>query len=246
MRSRVIKPEFWSDEKLARVSREARLFFAGLWSVADDHGVTHANPSLLKSHIFPYDDDLKISTVKQWIDKLVDMGMLIPYTADNGETYLFIRTFPDYQKIDHPSKTGYNPTPREGLAKLSRITREAPRKLVPQTETETETETETKPLAQSNAFERFWSIYPRKVGKKKAKQAFAKINPQNGMLETMLEAIKVQATSDQWTKDGGQYIPHASTWLNGARWQDEGVSLESVAEAKRRQAEEEYARRHKT
>jgi hypothetical protein len=27
--------------------------------------------------------------------------------------------------------------------------------------------------------------------------------------------------SQQWVKDNGQFIPHASTWLNGKRWEDE-------------------------
>ena len=27
--------------------------------------------------------------------------------------------------------------------------------------------------------------------------------------------------SHDWTKDGGQFIPHAATWLNGKRWEDE-------------------------
>jgi len=39
-RSRILKPEFWSDEKLALVPREARLTFAGLWTCSDDYGVT--------------------------------------------------------------------------------------------------------------------------------------------------------------------------------------------------------------
>ena len=39
-RSRILKPEFWSDEKLAQVAREARLAFAGLWTCSDDYGVT--------------------------------------------------------------------------------------------------------------------------------------------------------------------------------------------------------------
>ena len=36
----------------------------------------------------------------------------------------------------------------------------------------------------------------------------------------MVSAIAVQATSPAWTKDGGQFIPHPSTWLNEGRWQD--------------------------
>ena len=38
MRIRTIKPEFWPSEKLAKASREARLLFVGLWSMADDSG----------------------------------------------------------------------------------------------------------------------------------------------------------------------------------------------------------------
>lgn len=133
MRTRTIKPEFWTDEKLAKVSREARLFFAGLWTTADDQGVTHSNPALLKSQIFPY-DDLELKEVKAWIDEFIDLGMLIPYEAENGENYLFIRSFPKYQKIDHPAKTQFNPTPREGLASLSRRSREGYGKSTSQTE----------------------------------------------------------------------------------------------------------------
>jgi len=27
--------------------------------------------------------------------------------------------------------------------------------------------------------------------------------------------------SESWNRDGGRYIPHPSTWLNGRRWEDE-------------------------
>jgi hypothetical protein len=37
----------------------------------------------------------------------------------------------------------------------------------------------------------------------------------------MLSAVEAQKQTDQWTKDGGQYIPHPSTWLNQGRWEDE-------------------------
>lgn len=149
-RTRTIKPEFWTDEKLAQVSREARLFFVGLWTVADDQGVTHASPFLLKSQIFPY-DNLEIEQVADWIGDFVELGMVIPYQAENGENYLFIKRFPVYQRIDHPSKTQFNPIPREGLAKLSRRSREDYEKTPRQTEyklnlNRIKTETKVRPL----------------------------------------------------------------------------------------------------
>jgi hypothetical protein len=35
-----------------------------------------------------------------------------------------------------------------------------------------------------------------------------------------LDAVAEHKRSAQWSKDNGQYIPHAATWLNGKRWED--------------------------
>ena len=37
----------------------------------------------------------------------------------------------------------------------------------------------------------------------------------------MLAAIEKQKQSAQWQDNGGQFIPHPSTWLNQRRWEDE-------------------------
>ena len=70
-------------------------------------------------------------------------------------------------------------------------------------------------------FERFWAAYPRKVGKGAAANAFKKIKPSEELVQKMLDAITAQNQSDQWKKDGGQYIPNPATWLNQSRWEDE-------------------------
>ena len=70
----------------------------------------------------------------------------------------------------------------------------------------------------SPTFESFWSAYPRKVGKDKAWDAWKKKSPD---LTTCINALEWQVKQDQWTKDGGQFIPHPSTWINQGRWADE-------------------------
>ncbi len=70
-------------------------------------------------------------------------------------------------------------------------------------------------------FDRVWSVYPRKVGKDAASRAFAKRKPDAALVEAMVKAIELQRKSRDWTKDGGQFIPHLSTWLNEGRWMDE-------------------------
>ncbi len=79
--------------------------------------------------------------------------------------------------------------------------------------------------AETNAvnerFESFWEAYPRKAGKAAAKKAFLKQKPGDALIAAMLGAIEAQKRSEQWTRDGGQYIPYPATWLNGERWNDE-------------------------
>jgi len=78
-------------------------------------------------------------------------------------------------------------------------------------------------------FDRFWSAYPRKQAKTNAAKAFARVAPDERMLNAMLAALEVQRASPQWQRDGGQFIPMAATWLNGRRWEDESSTAAPAA-----------------
>ena len=73
----------------------------------------------------------------------------------------------------------------------------------------------------TDRFERFWKEYPRHVAKQDAFKKFEKLNPDDQLLEVMIKAVEQQKKSEQWTKDGGQFIPHPATWINQKRWEDE-------------------------
>jgi len=68
-------------------------------------------------------------------------------------------------------------------------------------------------------FEQFWGAYPRKVAKKKAFKAWngAKDKPD---VQAIIKAVETHKASEQWRKDGGQFIPHPATWLNAGQWED--------------------------
>jgi hypothetical protein len=68
------------------------------------------------------------------------------------------------------------------------------------------------------AFDRFWAVYPKKVGKGDARRAFDKVKVDVGIL---IAAVERQKGSAQWQRDDGQYIPNPATWLNQGRWEDE-------------------------
>lgn len=97
------------------------------------------------------------------------------------------------------------------------------------TPNKTKTKTKTKkipPIAPQGAddgFGAFWTAYPRKDGKQKAVEAWRKLSPDKALTETILRAVERQKGCSQWTRDGGRYIPYPATWLNQARWEDEGT-----------------------
>jgi hypothetical protein len=71
-------------------------------------------------------------------------------------------------------------------------------------------------------FDQFYSAYPKKRNRARAEKAFAKLNPDDSLLQTMLEAVEVaKRCRDDWRKDGGQFIPYAEAWINAQGWQDE-------------------------
>ena len=71
-----------------------------------------------------------------------------------------------------------------------------------------------------NDFALFWEEYPKKKGRGAAEKAFEKALKKTD-INTLLDAVKIQRNSDQWTRDNGQWIPYPATWLNQERWNDE-------------------------
>ena len=77
-------------------------------------------------------------------------------------------------------------------------------------------------------FDAFWLAYPRKTAKPKAAQAFARLAPDAALMRAILAAVESQCRSEQWTKDGGQFIPHPATWISGRRWEDRIDALKAT------------------
>ncbi len=79
-------------------------------------------------------------------------------------------------------------------------------------------------------FAEFWTAYPRKKSKAAAERAWAKIRPGEELQAEILAALEQAKQSQDWQKEGGQYIPYPATWLNARGWEDE---LEPAAPERR-------------
>ncbi|MDY0174200.1 MAG: DUF4373 domain-containing protein [Bacteroidales bacterium] len=102
--------------------------------------------------------------------------------------------------------------------------------------------TKTSKVTQSDQFDQFWAIYPRKVGKQAVFKIWTKLNPDKDLFGKILQAVEKHKQSEQWTKDNGQFIPNPSTWLNQGRWDDELPQGNGKAYNQRQQAQSDRNR----
>jgi hypothetical protein len=88
---------------------------------------------------------------------------------------------------------------------------------------------EKKTQAEPSGFSEFWHEYPNRTAKANAVKAWGKIPAE--LHPEIMEALGVQKRSTAWTKDDGQFVPHAATWLNGKRWEDQPATVRHQADA---------------
>lgn len=88
---------------------------------------------------------------------------------------------------------------------------------------------EKKDINTDVGFASFWSVFPNKKAKADAFKAWSKLNPDDVLQASILKAIETQRQGEDWRKEGGRFIPHPATWLNGRRWEDSSHTLTFVA-----------------
>lgn len=126
MRIRTIKPEFWTDKRVASWDHFTRLLFIGLWSAADDHGRGSAESARLASELFPYDlsrDPREtLARVAAGLDTLAASCRITLYEVD-GEAFYEVASWSKHQRVDNAGKPRV-PTPSDGVVRPSRDPRE--------------------------------------------------------------------------------------------------------------------------
>ena len=236
MRIRSIKPEFWRSRDIVALPIEDRLLFVGLWSYVDDNGVGRDEEPLIAADLFPHDmarhprDTL--ARIQRGLLNLTEAGLIVRYNVDESP-FLEITTWKKHQRIDKPNKPRF-PTsdhdsahPRDTLARPSRDPRETPapgageQGIRGSGDQGTNTRSPAPPASTTtnpDQFDEFWSAYPRKVGKQKARTKFTaackRTDPQ-----VVIDGARRLAADPNLPE--AQFIPHPSTWLERDGWDDE-------------------------
>lgn len=224
-RIRSIKPEFWTSEQVMESSPLARLLFLGIWNFCDDSGVHPLKPVSLKALIFP-GDDIDSTTIRRLLDELSSNGLVALYAVGEKE-YLQVTGW-HHQRIDKP--TYKFPTAEKGIPLK---TKGSPKKFDEPSNTTRglfveDSGTERRGVNQEHSikfdlkasFATFWKLYPRKVGKAAAEKKFATKCKDQDTFELII-ASTGDHIAHAWNLTEMNFIPHATTWLNQERWNDE-------------------------
>ena len=95
MRLRVVRPDFWSDDTLGRLPDPARLFYIGLWCLADDAGWLEWRPAQIGATLYPYKAaQRRERDVEAWGELLVQSKRLVRHECGCA----FIPTLTKHQR----------------------------------------------------------------------------------------------------------------------------------------------------
>lgn len=185
-----------------------------IWSVFDTHsedGVLHGYTLETLDHVIGWDGFSSAVRDVGWLDDSEEGSIIMPgFQEHNGKS---AKRRAEDQKRKRDSRSCPQPVRNTSANQPDKNrTREEKRREDSKQEGVSDCDV---------SFDEFWNAYPRKVAKAHAFKAWQKLKPDDGLLSTILEAVKVQSKSDAWSREGGKFVPYAATWLNGRRWEDQ-------------------------
>lgn len=105
-RNRLIQSKFWSDDKILKISVQARLLFISLWTFTEDTGIHRDDNTMLKAQAFPA-DDISINEIEIYKNELISKGLILSFTDERDGELLFIKNWYKYQYIQKPTPSKY-------------------------------------------------------------------------------------------------------------------------------------------
>lgn len=232
---------FVTGRRINSVSVDAEAFFWRLHAVADDFGNLPLSPIILKGIAAPLRGWLACD-IERMVKELIGANLITTYES-NRDTYGHIEGWdvrqPAPRNGRRVKKWPFNPNEmgNPGESEAIPMQKDAPIPIpipIPIKNTVCVVEqkkTKSEPINPS-AFAEFWRSWPRhirKANRKKCEHAW-RSNGLDAKADEILSSLSRWKRSDQWSRDGGQYIPAPLVWLNQERWEVEDIPEASAAD----------------
>ena len=251
MRIRTIKPEFWTDKRVAGWDVFTRLTFIGLLSAADDYGRGSAEPAVLAAALYPFDLSREpietLASVSRALATLSREGRIKCYTI-SGESFYEVVNWRRHQRVDKPGRSRI-PTPsaefdglerqepRQNSARVSRESRETSSRLSrldqgsgirdqgssPLPPCDVEEEKSPPPEAIQQA-ESILAIWPKKIDPTAALAAILRAVRRDGFERVRSGTVAI-AEADRRrngaTSPPGRFLPRPAEFFDSSRYLDD-------------------------
>ena len=268
-RRRVVDSKIWTDDKFIELNSDEKLLFIGMMNFSDDKGIHKNNPKVLKIEIFPADPKIDFKCVEDMIKTLLNHELLL---MSEDKKLLRYVNWETYQKIQHKTPSKYedkdgniiipftyhynNGTIKEpyndnndtiplchniiedNIIEDKVIESNTKEQKVKENSSKSKTDL----IKEEFTFDRFISLYPRKIRQEMARNKFKVIAAKH--LKAVFDGL--DAWNKYWIDNAVdvEFIPYPSTWLNQKQWNDKVDVSEKPKKFKSDLDEEIHTRNH--
>jgi hypothetical protein len=230
-KGRMLTKDISDSKGFASLSPEAAVLFAMMVPHYSGYGKLNGDPGYIKGEICPRVPYLTIENIPEYLQEITEKTSVKWFEYEGRWWIHSIKFLVKHQKLDI-EKLG-----KDGMPSYSGVTPE-----LVHPEVEVEGEVKETPLVDGQApstvtengdngtgkkqkkdypeaFNTFWTAYPRKVAKDVALKAFLRTSKEYPP-EALVKSAEEYATECRTKGKDEKYILHPSTFLNDGRWKD--------------------------
>jgi hypothetical protein len=114
MRARWLKPEFFTDKKIAAMGPIVALVYQALWCMADDSGTVPCDADTVKAQMFYRWSAVGVPEISEALHALAGAGRIVRYQVGD-DVFATIPKWTEHQQVHKPSKFRH-PAMSQGVA----------------------------------------------------------------------------------------------------------------------------------
>lgn len=221
MPNRILREGILTSDRIDQLDAPAEVFYRRLMSKVDDFGLHDARPSILRSFLYPLRADrVREADIARWIAACEKAGVIALY-EHGGKPYLQMLDvgWPTRSEPKCPLPTDPGSKPMQTVARNC----EQPQATAPVfvgVGGDVGGKPPHPPAEGADGFDRFWNAWPKHPRKVAQAQCRRKWETKDcePIADRIVAHVEAMKHTEQWQKDGAQFIPAPLVYLNQERW----------------------------